>query len=551
MTTKAKQSGGMKLVRFARTVPTVLLTLALGVNAANPILPLWEFVPDGEPYVFEDPDNPGKMRVYLYGSHDTIRTAYCGHDYVVWSAPVEDPVNWRFDGVAFRSDRDAKGAPLLKHAFGDFLWDPDVALVTGADGKKTYYMFPFIQEGATRPVGLAARKRLGMVAKSCRPDGPFEVCNWSKNDPEKVSGIGQPLAVFVDDDGRAYAYWDGVGAELDTSTMATLKPGAKVVRLLSSCWRKGVSRYFEGPSLRKIKGKYVFIYCRRTANGEWGLPSSPYTLAYAYSDHPLGPYTYGGTLIDCRARETGPDGKTRVTAAPCGNTHGSLCEINGKWYLFYHRQTGTDEFSRQAMVAQVEISVDERPGGKVSIPEAEYNCLGFETEGLNPFESHAAGIACYYIGPTPATYKWPKCTYSGPYPEPFRCEAYGFGNDLLKSRNMNRCALVHCTDGSVAGWKYFNFDKTFGKKGLKLLVELEPIGVDGEVSVWVKRPSAQEGGIKVGSFSVTSSLPDGVQTVEVPVEALASVKGCEALYFTFSAPVKNRSICTLHTLQFK
>ena len=29
----------------------------------NPFLPLWEHIPDGEPYVFEDPDNAGKYRV--------------------------------------------------------------------------------------------------------------------------------------------------------------------------------------------------------------------------------------------------------------------------------------------------------------------------------------------------------------------------------------------------------------------------------------------------------------------------------------------------------
>ena len=34
-------------------------------QAANPILPLWECIPDGEPYVFDDPDVPGKKRVYL------------------------------------------------------------------------------------------------------------------------------------------------------------------------------------------------------------------------------------------------------------------------------------------------------------------------------------------------------------------------------------------------------------------------------------------------------------------------------------------------------
>ena len=30
---------------------------ALSVSAQNPYLPLWEHVPDGEPRVFEDPDN--------------------------------------------------------------------------------------------------------------------------------------------------------------------------------------------------------------------------------------------------------------------------------------------------------------------------------------------------------------------------------------------------------------------------------------------------------------------------------------------------------------
>lgn len=32
-------------------------------QAFNPYLPSWEYIPDGEPYVFEN-------RVYVYGSHD-------------------------------------------------------------------------------------------------------------------------------------------------------------------------------------------------------------------------------------------------------------------------------------------------------------------------------------------------------------------------------------------------------------------------------------------------------------------------------------------------
>ena len=524
-----------------------LLSLALGARAANPILPLWEYIPDGEPYIFDDPDNPGMKRLYLYGSHDTRTNGYCGYDYTLWSAPLEDLNHWRCHGTIFRLENDANGHPLSPTGVGDILWDPDAQEVIGPDGKKTYYLFPF---------NVKAPDRLGMVAKADRPDGPFKVVNWSKTDPTKVASFGYHLATFVDDDGRAYVYWSrdiGFGsdsvsaAELDTATMCSLKPGTEVHPDIISSWRKeGVDRYFEGPSMRKIKGKYVLVYARYTQEGEFGLAASYCTLAYAYADTPLGPFTYGGTLIDLRGRETGPDGQTRITAAPGGNTHGSLCEVNGQWYVFYHRQTGTNSFSRQAMVAPVDVSVEEGPGGKVTITEGEINSMGFETEGLNPFALHAAGIACHYTGPTPAADVF---KYSGPYPMPYRCNGYAakdaYGPDV------NRSALVNCTDGSVAGWKYFNFDRTAGRKGLKLVLGLEQTGVAGTIDVWVARPSAAEGGTKIGSLRLAADAPTWYQTVEAPVDALGDLKGRTALYLVFSSAVKGKSMCTLHTLQFK
>ena len=63
-------------------------------SAQNPYLPLWEHLPDGEPRVFEDPDNPGKLRAYIIGSHDTSYDKYCGLDIRMWSAPVEDLSQW-------------------------------------------------------------------------------------------------------------------------------------------------------------------------------------------------------------------------------------------------------------------------------------------------------------------------------------------------------------------------------------------------------------------------------------------------------------------------
>ncbi|MBQ0045173.1 MAG: hypothetical protein KBT05_09180, partial [Bacteroidales bacterium] len=74
---------------------TLLVTIAavaamVSASAQNPYLPLWEHIPDGEPRVFEDPDNPGKFRAYIIGSHDLAYTQYCGPDIRIWSAPVED-----------------------------------------------------------------------------------------------------------------------------------------------------------------------------------------------------------------------------------------------------------------------------------------------------------------------------------------------------------------------------------------------------------------------------------------------------------------------------
>ena len=65
------------------------------VTQGNPYLPLWEHIPDGEPYVFEDPDQPGKYRVYIYGSHDSMVSGYCGREQVVWSAAVDSLGQWR------------------------------------------------------------------------------------------------------------------------------------------------------------------------------------------------------------------------------------------------------------------------------------------------------------------------------------------------------------------------------------------------------------------------------------------------------------------------
>ena len=63
------KSGGVATCLFAAAFSSVTYGLTAAEQpqqaeyvfhgAGNPYLPLWEHLPDGEPRVFEDPDNPG------------------------------------------------------------------------------------------------------------------------------------------------------------------------------------------------------------------------------------------------------------------------------------------------------------------------------------------------------------------------------------------------------------------------------------------------------------------------------------------------------------
>ena len=521
-------------------------------TVGNPFMPLWEHIPDGEPYVFEDPDQPGKLRVYIYGSHDDLVTEYCGRNQVVWSASVDSLNRWRYDGTILVVDKNRDGEPFDSAGTADVLYAPDVTVVTDSTGKKTYYLFPNDQAGS----------RNGLIAKSDRPDGPFEVCNWSKDDANKADGILQfDPAVFVDDDGRVYGYWGferSMAAELDPTTMATVKPGTKVVEdMISGRNQPGRFKFFEASSIRKIKDKYVFIYSRFTEEGEFGLPTSNYTLAYCYSDAPLGPWTYGGTIIDGRAREKDEQGNTIASATPDGNTHGSICEIrstsgrsqgeNSQWYVFYHRQTGTNEYARQAMVAPITVKVETGKGGKVEISEGEYTSEGFATNGLDPFERHSAGIACWYTGPKPATHEWPNNTFYGSY------VASGYGTDSkfdapYDLRN-NTNDVVNNTDGSIVGYKYFNFDGV-EDEDLRLLLNLTPEGIDGTIDIMTDRPWVSQGGQLLGSISLRADMPQTPTELSADLKGTDKLQGKHAIFFVFKSDTKEQSLCKLHNFVF-
>lgn len=496
-------------------------------KAMNPYLPMWEHIPDGEPYVFEDPDNPGKMRVYVYGSHDVYKTKYCGDDLVVWSAPVDDLNNWRYDGVIFTSE-------VIGNK--DTLYAPDIAVKTENDGSKTYYLYPNNQSGG----------RNGMVAKSKSPKGPFTVCNWNEDNPANTDGVlGFDPAVFVDDDGRVYGYWgfqDSNMAELDPDTMATVKDGCKILKEedtgINSCNNNNdVFRFFEASSIRKItmnnQTKYVFVYSRMTQSNEFGLGASNDTLAYAYSDNPLGPWTYGGTIVDARGRYEDKDGKTTCSYGG-GNTHGSIIEINGQWYVFYHRCINEDQYSRQGTAEAITVNITD--DGRVEIPEVELTSQGLEVNGLNPYNKISAGTMCIRKGSS-----YVKATYRDGY------------NDIDKDSEaeiFSHSPVVNNVKGNFIGYKYFNFDIYDWKTLTGLELTYKGKGVNGSVEFMLDSPY-EGNGISLGTIEIRSDTPaDELITEQLDLSEHQDIKGKHALYMLFDANASGKDIAEIYTLQF-
>ena len=453
-------------------------------SPGNPYLPLWEHLPDGEPRVFEDPDNPGKYRAYIIGSHDLRVTSYCGPDIRAWSAPVEDLTSWRDEGPIFTYPIDGQW---------DVMYAPDLVEVKRKGGKKEYYLYPHSR----------GPNREAMVCKGSRPDGPFTPVNLTADGKRTIEGsiLGFDPAVYIeyvtdpkDPDYaigfRAYGFWGfqrSSAAQLDQKTMYSLRPGTEVIRfLLPASSRFGVLRepavtpypnilpnedlgtfnFFEASSIRKVGNKYVTVFSGYSGP-EYGVGSSNSTLRYAFGDSPLGPWKSGGVVVDSRAPVLNQDGTAVQTSYSGHNTHGSIELINGQWYVFYHRPPRGFGFARQAVVAPVSVKWDEKPvseGGTVSIrgydpysPDnlwgakdsqgkeykgAEVTSEGFHFYGLDPYQYYSAGYASYLSNTSIQQDSW----------------------DIWD----NHMPIEKVRNGHIIGYKYFGFGGLAkAKNGLK------------------------------------------------------------------------------------
>lgn len=354
----------------------------------NPFLPLDTYISDGEPHVFGD-------RVYLFGSQDQEGgNVFCPLDYVCWSAPVNDLTAWRCEGTIYRREQDPRE--------GAFLYAPDV--VRGNDGR--YYLY-YTTERFSEPMRVAVcnepagqYKFYGLVRN---PDGtpftkriPFDpaVINdegtirlyygWGlhlgDNPINRLSMEITGRIMFGKSKDKDYAgnIMGAFTVEL-ADDMLTVKTEPQMI-VPCHMEAKGTDfaahSFYEGSSIRKVNGKYYFIYSSQV-NHE---------LCYAVSEHPDRGFKYGGVIIS--NGDIGFQGrKAKDRLNTTGNNHGSIEQINGQWYIFYHRHTHNRSCCRQACAEKIEIL----PDG--SIPQVEMTSTGLKTE---PFGCgiYPATMAC-------------------------------------------------------------------------------------------------------------------------------------------------------------
>ena len=140
-------------------------------------------------------------------------------------------------------------------------------------------------------------------------------------------------------------------------------------------------------------------------------------------------------------------------------------------------------------------------------------------------------------------------TYYGSHTNINRIKYDGKKNPYDES--INKCEMVNNTSGSVIGYKYFNFRKTYGKDNLQLLLDITKEGVGGTIDVYIDHPNETDGGVKIGTLVVEAQTDKKPVNVSIAVPNLKNYNGKHALFLVFSSPTKEKSICTVNSLQFK
>lgn len=449
----------------------------------NPYLPFWEHIPDGEPYVFGN-------RVYVYGSHDFFGgSVYCMGDYMGWSAPVDDLGDWRCEGVIYRKDQDPENADLQGN-----LYAPDVTV--GPDGR--YYLYYVLSS-----------RGIVSVAVADSPAGPFDFYGYVHYPDgvrlgEKADDEPQFDPGVLTEDGKTFLYtgFCGMGDKSRHGAMVTVLD-ADMVTVLEAprfvapgiMYAEGTGfeghEFFEAPSIRKRGDLYYFIYSS----------SKYHELCYATSKDPRGGFVYRGVIISACDMGIDTYKPANLPMFYTANNHGSMVEIGGNWYIFYHRHTNGTNYSRQGCFEKLTVEED----GTVRQAEITSCC------GVKPLAgkgTYPAYIACHLFTNEPETY----IPWSG-----WMSDRFPKITETCGDHQPRMAYIANMRDSATAGFRYFD--------------------CEGVTRVSVRTMGYATGKIEVKTAwngEAIGSIPIGYANVWHDSEAeIVIPDGIRSLYFTF------------------
>ncbi|MBZ4192325.1 glycoside hydrolase family 43 protein [Niabella beijingensis] len=165
------------------------------------------------------------------------------------------------------------------------------------------------------------------VAVASQPQGPFKDYLGHPL-VDRFHNGAQPIDQFVfkDKDGAYYLIYGGwrhcniARLKDDFTGFVPFKDGSVFKEITPE-------KYVEGPVLFIRKGKYYFMW----SEGGWTGPD--YSVAYAVSDSPLGPFKRIGKVLQ------------QDPGIATGAGHHSVIQVPGKdeWYIIYHRRPLTEK----------------------------------------------------------------------------------------------------------------------------------------------------------------------------------------------------------------
>ncbi|MBQ6491778.1 MAG: hypothetical protein IJI88_05845, partial [Atopobiaceae bacterium] len=286
--------------------------------------------------------------------------------------------------------------------------------------------------------------------------------------------------------------------ELDTSDMLTVisGDGPHYMGVLTGEEAKGTpyeeQPFGEASSMRKFDGRYYFIYSSLNSHN----------LCYAVSDKPTEGFEFGGILVSCG--DVGlPDVPDIKHARMCvGNTHGSLINIGGEYYIFYHRHTNRKQSSRQACAERIRFE-----DGKFY--QAEMTSCGLNGGPLAGKGHYGTFCACNVYGKNGSRFMSMVKYRKGS--NPFITQR---GGD--REGGEDQYISNFCTDCTV-GFKYFDLTDTS-----TITVNLQ--GYGNGCSVTVRTEEHDEPILRI---PVETCKKQRGFTGQLP----AGLGSCEALYF--------------------